>query len=54
MQIPVLQKVMEANDLLAEELRAEFQKAGLFVINLMGSPGCRKDQPGRTNACSGC
>ncbi len=42
MQIPVLQKVMEANELLAKELRSEFQKAGLFVINLMGSPGAGK------------
>ena len=42
MQIPVIQKVLAANDLIAEELRAQFEKAGLFVVNLLGSPGAGK------------
>jgi len=42
MQIPVIQKVLAANDLISEELRAQFEKAGLLVVNLMGSPGAGK------------
>ncbi|MDH7480585.1 MAG: hydrogenase nickel incorporation protein HypB [Armatimonadota bacterium] len=42
MQIPVVQKVLAANDLLAGEMRAEFEKFGLFVVNIMGSPGAGK------------
>ena len=42
MQIPVIQKVLAANDLIAEELRAQFENAGLFVVNLLGSPGAGK------------
>lgn len=42
MQIPVVQKVLAANDLIAEELRAQFEKASVFTINLMGSPGAGK------------
>ncbi|MCL6519521.1 MAG: hydrogenase nickel incorporation protein HypB [Armatimonadetes bacterium] len=42
MQIPVVQKVLAANDLLASEMRAEFEKFGLFVVNIMGSPGAGK------------
>jgi len=42
MQIPVVQKVLAANDLIAEELRAQFEESGLFVVNLLGSPGAGK------------
>lgn len=42
LQIPIVKKVLAANDLLAEELRSKFEQAGLFVVNLMGSPGAGK------------
>lgn len=42
MQIPVVQKVLAANDLIAEELRAQFDRAGVPAVNLMGSPGAGK------------
>lgn len=42
MRIPVVQKVLAANDLLADELRGRFRKAGVLVVNLMGSPGAGK------------
>lgn len=38
----MLRKVLAANDRLADELRAEFEKAGVFAVNLMGSPGAGK------------
>jgi hydrogenase nickel incorporation protein HypB len=42
MRIPVNQRILAANETLAEELRARFQATGLFVINIMGSPGAGK------------
>ena len=42
MQIQVVEKVFAANDLMAQELRDRFEKAGLFAVNLMGSPGAGK------------
>jgi len=42
MRIPLVRRVLEANDLIAAELRAGFEKAGLFAVNVMGSPGAGK------------
>lgn len=42
MQIRASRKILEANDLVAGELRSEFETAGVFVVNIMGSPGAGK------------
>ncbi len=42
MQIPLVRKVLEANDQVAGELRQRFADDGLLVVNLMGSPGAGK------------
>ncbi len=40
--VRVLEKVHKANDLLAEENRGFFAERRLFVVNVLGSPGCGK------------
>ena len=40
--ITVEQKVLKKNDDVAAELKARFDKAGVFVVNLMSSPGSGK------------
>src|SRR5690606_10143896 len=40
--IPVVENILSANDRLAAENRAIFDKAGVFAINLMASPGAGK------------
>ena len=42
MKIPVVKEILSANDQVAAENRAEFNAAGLFVLNLMASPGAGK------------
>ena len=42
MRIVAVEKILKANDALAEENRAAFSAAGVFAINLVGSPGCGK------------
>lgn len=42
MKIRLAAKILEANDLIALENRRLFDKAGLFVINLMSAPGAGK------------
>ncbi|MBN1754847.1 hydrogenase nickel incorporation protein HypB [bacterium] len=42
MEIKILQKVLQANDALAEQTRQYFKSKGILVINLMGSPGAGK------------
>ena len=42
MKIPVVQKVLEANERIAEENRRLFEKMKLFVINLVSGPGAGK------------
>lgn len=42
MKIPVVQNVLAANERDADNLRAHFEEAGLFVVNLIGSPGAGK------------
>jgi hydrogenase nickel incorporation protein HypB len=41
-KIPVVRKVLEANDAIAEELRELFAEKGLAVLNIVGSPGAGK------------
>jgi hydrogenase nickel incorporation protein HypB len=42
MKIPVVKEILSANDQVATENRAAFDKAGVFVLNLMASPGAGK------------
>ena len=41
-RVSVVEKVLSANDKLAQENRAILDKAGVFAINLMASPGAGK------------
>ena len=41
-RIPVVEKILNANDRLAAENRAILDQAGVFAINLMASPGAGK------------
>jgi hydrogenase nickel incorporation protein HypB len=40
--VEVRQKVLKRNDLLARELRERFEKAGVYVVSLVSSPGSGK------------
>jgi hydrogenase nickel incorporation protein HypB len=40
--IEIRQNVLKKNDVLARELRKRFQKAGVYVVNLVSSPGAGK------------
>lgn len=42
MKIPVVRNILQANDRLADANRKLFDEAGIFVINLMSSPGAGK------------
>jgi len=42
MKIVAAKKILKANDQLAEENRARFNAAGVFCVNMVGSPGCGK------------
>jgi hydrogenase nickel incorporation protein HypB len=42
MKIPVVQQILSANDQIASENRAVFAAAGVFVLNIMASPGAGK------------
>ncbi len=41
-KVSIIEKVQNANDLLAAEIQAQLQQAGLFSLNLMASPGAGK------------
>jgi len=41
-RIPIIEKILSANDRMAEENRARIESAGVFSINLMASPGAGK------------
>jgi hydrogenase nickel incorporation protein HypB len=41
-RIPVVESIMHANEVLAEELRQRLDAAGVLAINLMASPGAGK------------
>ena len=40
--VPIVEKVLNANDQLAQENQAKLDQAGIFAINLMASPGAGK------------
>lgn len=40
--IPVVEKILSANDHLADENRKQLDEAGVFALNLMASPGAGK------------
>jgi hydrogenase nickel incorporation protein HypB len=40
--IPVVEKILNANDRLAEENRSQLDAAGVFAVNLLASPGAGK------------
>ncbi len=42
MKVTVVKNVLDANDRIAAENRALFDKNGVYVINLMSSPGAGK------------
>lgn len=42
MKIKVVSKILEANDRIAAENRRSFSEKGIFVVNLMSSPGAGK------------
>jgi hydrogenase nickel incorporation protein HypB len=42
MRVEVLERVLRANDALAEEVRAMLDRAGTLAINVIGSPGSGK------------
>jgi len=42
MKIVAAKKILKANDQLAEENRARLNAAGVFAVNVVGSPGCGK------------
>ncbi|MDI6794838.1 MAG: hydrogenase nickel incorporation protein HypB [bacterium] len=42
MKIPVVQRILNANDQIAAENKARFDAAGVFVLNVMASPGAGK------------
>jgi hydrogenase nickel incorporation protein HypB len=42
MKIPVVKKILEANERIAEENRRLFEKSDVFVINLVSGPGAGK------------
>ena len=42
MKIVAAKKILKANDQLAAENRAEYDAAGVFTINIVGSPGSGK------------
>lgn len=41
-KIPIVEKILSANDRLALENQARFDQAGVFAINVMASPGAGK------------
>jgi len=42
MEVKVMQNVLGQNDAVAEEIRKQFAEAGVFALNLLGSPGAGK------------
>ncbi len=42
MKIVAAKKILKANEQLAAENRNRFDAAGVFGVNLVGSPGCGK------------
>jgi hydrogenase nickel incorporation protein HypB len=41
-RIPIVERVLEANDQLAETVRADLERRGIFAVDIIGAPGCGK------------
>jgi hydrogenase nickel incorporation protein HypB len=41
-RIPIVERVLEANDTLAEGVRAELRRRGIFAVDIIGAPGSGK------------
>jgi hydrogenase nickel incorporation protein HypB len=41
-EIKVVKRVLDANDIMAERMRNRFRETGVFVLNMMSSPGSGK------------
>ncbi len=41
-RVPIVERVLSANDRLAEENRSRLEEAGVFALNVMASPGAGK------------
>ena len=42
MRIPIVERVLEANDQLAETVRADLARRGIFAVDIIGAPGSGK------------
>lgn len=42
LKVPIVQRILAANDTLAETIRKRFDDHGIFAINIMASPGAGK------------
>jgi hydrogenase nickel incorporation protein HypB len=41
-RIPIVERVLEANDEIAAATRAELARRGIFAVDIIGAPGCGK------------
>jgi hydrogenase nickel incorporation protein HypB len=41
-RIPIVERVLEANDEIAAALRTDFERRGIFAVDVIGAPGCGK------------
>ena len=41
-RIPIVERVLEANDQLAETIRADLERRGIFAVDIIGAPGSGK------------
>jgi hydrogenase nickel incorporation protein HypB len=41
-KIPIVERVLEANDQLAESVRADLERRGIFAVDIIGAPGSGK------------
>jgi hydrogenase nickel incorporation protein HypB len=41
-RIPIVERVLEANDQLAATVRADLERRGIFAVDIIGAPGCGK------------
>ena len=51
--VKVLEDVLDANGTIAAANRADFDRAGVTVVNLMSAPGRRQDDAARADARGG-
>ena len=49
-RVRVVEDALDANNTIARANRADFDRHGVTVVNLMGAPGRRQDGPARAAA----